>query len=80
MGKQSQLLLKPTEVELGLQVGVEFDNNFGYLTWLFQEEDWPGTFHICCSKVSFSSLPISLIGSEEFKRLEEVAKLARTSS
>ena len=24
-GKQSQLLLKPTEVELGLQVGVEFD-------------------------------------------------------
>ena len=25
-GKQSQLLLKPTEVELGLQVGVEFDN------------------------------------------------------
>ena len=26
MGKQSQLLLKPTEVELGLQVGVEFDN------------------------------------------------------
>ena len=27
MGKQSQLLLKPTEVELGLQVGVEFDND-----------------------------------------------------
>ena len=26
MGKQSQLLLKPTEVELGLQVGVEFDD------------------------------------------------------
>ena len=26
MGKQSQLLLKPTEVELGLQVGVELDN------------------------------------------------------
>ena len=26
VGKQSQLLLKPTEVELGLQVGVEFDN------------------------------------------------------
>ena len=26
MGKQSQLLLQPTEVELGLQVGVEFDN------------------------------------------------------
>ena len=26
MGKQSQLLPKPTEVELGLQVGVEFDN------------------------------------------------------
>ena len=25
-GEQSQLLLKPTEVELGLQVGVEFDN------------------------------------------------------
>ena len=25
MGKQSQLLLKPTEVEFGLQVGVEFD-------------------------------------------------------
>ena len=25
MGKQSQLLLQPTEVELGLQVGVEFD-------------------------------------------------------
>ena len=25
-GKQSQLLLKPNEVELGLQVGVEFDN------------------------------------------------------
>ena len=28
MGKQSQLLLQPTEVEFGLQVGVEFDNNF----------------------------------------------------
>ena len=27
MGKQSQLLLQPTEVELGLQVGLEFDNN-----------------------------------------------------
>ena len=27
MGKQSQLLLQPTEVELGLQVGVEFDKN-----------------------------------------------------
>ena len=25
MGKQSQLLLQPNEVELGLQVGVEFD-------------------------------------------------------
>ena len=25
MGKQSQLLLKPTKVDLGLQVGVEFD-------------------------------------------------------
>ena len=25
VGKQSQLLLQPTEVELGLQVGVEFD-------------------------------------------------------
>ena len=25
-GKQSQILLQPTEVELGLQVGVEFDN------------------------------------------------------
>ena len=27
MGKQSQLLLQPTKVELGLQVGVEFDKN-----------------------------------------------------
>ena len=27
MGKQSQLLLQPTEVELGLQVRVEFDKN-----------------------------------------------------
>ena len=26
VGKQSQLLLQQTEVELGLQVGVEFDN------------------------------------------------------
>ena len=26
MGKQSQLLLQPTKDELGLQVGVEFDN------------------------------------------------------
>ena len=26
VGKQSQLILKPTKVELGLQVGVEFDN------------------------------------------------------
>ena len=25
VGKQSKLLFKPTEVELGLQVGVEFD-------------------------------------------------------
>ena len=29
IGKQSQLLVQPTEVELGLQVGVEFDNK-GY--------------------------------------------------
>ena len=34
MGEQSQLLLKPTEVELGLQVGVEFDKNSGPLTLL----------------------------------------------
>ena len=27
VGKQSQLLLQPTKVELGLQVGVEFDKN-----------------------------------------------------
>ena len=27
LGKQSQLLLQPTEVELGWQVGVAFDNN-----------------------------------------------------
>ena len=32
VGKQSQLILKPTDVELGLQVGVEFDN------FLYQEE------------------------------------------
>ena len=30
MGKQSQLLLKLTKVELGLQVGVEFDKNLGF--------------------------------------------------
>ena len=29
VGKRNQLLLKPTEVELGLQVGVEFDNSPG---------------------------------------------------
>ena len=37
VGKQSQLLLKPTEVELGLQVGVEFDNrkrNMLKMVWL----------------------------------------------
>ena len=27
MGKQSQLLLRPTEIQLSLQVGVEFDND-----------------------------------------------------
>ena len=27
VGKQSQLLIQPTEVELGLQAGVEFDKN-----------------------------------------------------
>ena len=27
VGKQSQLLLQPTEVDLGLQDGVEFDKN-----------------------------------------------------
>ena len=31
MGKQSQLLLKPTEVELGLQVRVEFDKRIKYI-------------------------------------------------
>ena len=42
VGKQSQLLLKPTEVELGLQDGVEFDNFIldslvaeKTLSWLF---------------------------------------------
>ena len=34
MGKQSQLLLKPTEVELGLQVGVEFDKNLIVTDWV----------------------------------------------
>ena len=34
MGKQSQLLLKPTEVEFGWQVGVEFDKNKTHLTTL----------------------------------------------
>ena len=29
MGKQNQLLLQPAKVELGLQVGVEFDKNGG---------------------------------------------------
>ena len=33
VGKQSQLLLKPTEVELGLQVGVEFDNDGIFHSW-----------------------------------------------
>ena len=33
MGKQSQLLLKPTDVELGLQVGVEFDKNSVWLQY-----------------------------------------------
>ena len=33
MGKQSQLLLKPTEVELGLQVGVEFDNILNFRSY-----------------------------------------------
>ena len=28
MGKQSQLLLQSTKIELGLQVGVEFDNTY----------------------------------------------------
>ena len=31
VGKQSQLLLKPTEVELGLKVGVEFDKKLKIL-------------------------------------------------
>ena len=34
VGKQSQLLLQPTEVELGLQVGVEFDKNISGLSYL----------------------------------------------
>ena len=44
VGKQSQLLLKPTEVELGLQVGVEFDNKIWNLAleliMLFQPITW----------------------------------------
>ena len=39
MGKQNQLLLQPTEVELGLQVGVEFDNLETINIW-----SRPGTF------------------------------------
>ena len=35
MAKQSQLLLKPTEVELGLQVGVEFDK-IDSIRWVSQ--------------------------------------------
>ena len=35
MGEQSQLLLKPTEVELGLQVGVEFDKSVFHLKPFF---------------------------------------------
>ena len=37
MGKQSQLLLKPTEVELGLQVGVEFDKKQVCFEMLFSQ-------------------------------------------
>ena len=36
VGKQSQLLLKPTEVELGLQVGVEFDKKHIFQNLLIQ--------------------------------------------
>ena len=34
-GKQSQLLLQPTEVEVGLQVGVEFDKIINLLKILY---------------------------------------------
>ena len=34
VGKQSQLLLKPTEVELALQVGVEFDKKWRPDGWM----------------------------------------------
>ena len=32
VGKESQLLLQPTEVELGIKVGVEFDNCVSQIT------------------------------------------------
>ena len=35
-GKQSQLLLQPTKVELGLQVGVEFDKSFSQTSHVYE--------------------------------------------
>ena len=39
VGKQSQLLLQPTEVGLGLQVGVEFDSKANYHLWRKELKD-----------------------------------------
>ena len=38
VGKQSQLLLKPTDVEFGFQVGVEFDKNDEEVLPISQED------------------------------------------
>ena len=55
MGKQSQLLLKPTEVELGLQVGVEFDNkNYAVDTLSTNENYALDTLSALCTKSALS--------------------------
>ena len=57
MGKQSQLLLQPTEVELGLQVGVEFDNIYHLLSLknLKQLGKFKEKIYMCFLQVNFYS-------------------------
>ena len=58
VGKESQLLLKPTEVELGLQVGVEFakiDKSFliNIIVWGFNPFDSSMKLHLRAARYFF---------------------------
>ena len=83
MGKQSQCLLQPTEVESGLQVGVEFDNNgvnlfVPFFQKIHENETFFSNYDFCgislqVEVILFNNMPITCSQANCELMTEEVA-------